>query len=144
MGKAQFPSTFNWQATSPVTGFLPGPGPNQDVAGNSPKSGTLAGVMASTSTIYSNIIGIRQMDNQGIEITWAGTPAGTLSVMVSCSGINFYALTFDPALAQPTGSPGGYVIALRDLPFQYLFLQYVNESGSGTITAYSQCKAKNS
>ena len=144
MGKAQFPSTFNWQTSSPVTGFLPCPGPNCSVAGNSPLSGTLAGVMTGTSTIYTNILGIRQTDNQGIELTWTGTPTGIISVMVSNSGINFYALTFDPVLAQPGGSAGGYVISLTGIPFQYLFLQYVNSTGSGTITAYSQCKANNS
>ena len=146
MGKAQFPSTFNWQTTSPEIGFLPGPGPNQDGAGNSPKSGTLAGTMSSTNTIYTNILGIRQTDNQGLEINWTGTPTGTISVMVSNSGIqgNFHALTFSPVLAQPAGSAGGYVIALRDLPFQFIYIKYINASGSGTITAYSQCKANNS
>ncbi len=144
MGKAQFPSTFNWQSTSPVTGFLPAPGPNQDFAGNSPKSGTLAGVMASTNTIYSNILGLRQTDNQGIELTWTGTPTGTFSIMVSNSGVNFYALTFNPVLAQPSGSAGGYVISLTAIPFQYMFIKYVNASGSGTVTAYSQAKANNS
>ncbi len=144
MGKAQFPSTFNWQTTTPVTGFLPAPGPNQSVAGNSPLSGTLAGVMTSTNTIYTNILGLRQTDNQGIELTWTGTPTGTIQVMVSNSGINFYALTFNPLLAQPAGSASGYVIALTGIPFQYLFLQYTNASGTGTIVAYSQCKANNS
>lgn len=143
MGKAQFPSVFNWQTTSPVTGFLPGPGPHQDFAGNSPKSGTLAGVMTGTSTIYTNILGIRQTDNEGIELTWTGTPTGTIQVMVSNSGVNFYSLTFNPILAQPAGSAGGYVIALTGIPFQYMFIQYTNASGTGTITAYAQCKANN-
>lgn len=143
MGKAQFPSVFNWQTTSPVTGFLPGPGPKQDVAGNSPKSGVIAGTMSGTNTIYTNILGLRQIDNQGIELTWIGTPTGTIQVMVSNSGINFYALTFSPPLAQPAGSAGGYVISMTALPFQYMFIQYVNTSGAGTITAYSQCKANN-
>lgn len=144
MGKAQFPSVFNWQTTSPVTGFLPGPGPNQSVAGNSPLSGVLAGVMTGTSTIYTNILGLRQSDNQGIELTWTGTPTGIIQVMVSNSGINFYALTYNPILAQPAGSAGGYVIANIGIPFQYCFLQYANASGTGTITAYCQCKANNS
>lgn len=144
IGKAQFPSQFTWQTTSPVTGFLPGPGPNQDVAGNSPKTVVKAGVMTGTTTIYSNILGIRQTDNQGIELTWTGTPTGTFSIMVSNSGINFYALTFNPVLAQPAGSAGGYVISLTAIPFQYMFIQYVNASGSGTVTAYSQAKANNS
>ena len=144
MGKAQFPAVLNWQSTSPVTSFLPCPGPNCSVAGNSPPSGTLSGTMASTNTIYTNIIGIRQSDNVGIEVTWTGTPTGTISVMVSNSGINFYALTFNPALAQPTGAAGGYVISMTALPFQYCFVQYINASGSGSIAAYFQAKANNS
>jgi Flp pilus assembly protein TadG len=144
MGKSQFPSIFNWQTTSPVIGFLPAPGPGQDIAGNSkPLSGVIAGAMTGTSTIYTNILGLRQTDNQGIELTWTGTPTGTISVMVSNSGINFYALTFSPPLSQPGGSAGGYVISLTAIPFQYMFLQYVNASGTGTITTYSQCKANN-
>lgn len=144
MGKAQFPSVFNWQTTNPSIGFLPGPGPRQDVAGNSPKSGVLAGVMTGTSTIYTNILGLRQTDSQGLEITYTGTPTGTIQVMVSNSGVNFYALTFNPTLTQPSGSAGGYVIALQQIPFQFMFVQYTNASGSGTITCYSQCKAFNS
>ncbi len=143
MGKSQFPSTFNWQTTSPVTGFLPAPGPNQSVAGNSPLSGTLAGVMTGTTTIFSNILGLQQTDNQGIELTWTGTPTGTIQIMVSNSGINFYALTYQPALSQPAGAPGGYVVANIGIPFRYCFIQYTNVSGSGTIVAYVQCKANN-
>lgn len=144
MGKAQFPSTFGWQTTSPAVGFLPAPGPNQSVAGNSPSSGVITGTMSGTNTIYTNILGIRQMDNVGIEVTWTGTPTGTLTVMCSNSGVNFYSLTFNPVLGQPAGSGGGYLISLAGIPFQYLFLQYVNASGSGTITAYLQSKANNS
>lgn len=143
MGKSQFPSSFNWQSTSPVIGFLPAPGPKQDVAGNSPKSGVLAGVMTGTNVIYTNILGIRQSDNIGLELTWTGTPTGTIEVMVSNSGINFYSLTFDPVLAQPSGSGGGYVVALMEIPFQYMFVRYTNTSGVGTITIYAQSKANN-
>jgi hypothetical protein len=144
VGKAQFPATLNWQTTSPVTGFLPAPGPGQDWAGNSrPLSGVVNGVMSGTNTIYTNILGIRQTDNQGLEVTWTGNPTGTIQVMVSNSGINFYALTFSPALAQPAGSAGGYVISMTALPFQYMFVQYTNTSGSGTISVYSQCKSNN-
>jgi hypothetical protein len=143
MGKAQFPSSFNWQTTSPTIGFLPAPGPNQDVAGNSPKSGVLAGAFTGVQTLYTNILGIQQMDNEGIEMTWTGTPTGTLSVMCSNSGVNFYALTFNPVLTQPSGAALGYLIQMAPVSFRYVFLQYVNASGSGTITAYSQCKANN-
>ncbi len=102
-------------------------------------------MLQGTNIIYTNILGLRQSDNQGIEINWTGTPTGTLQVMVSNSGIqgNFHALTYSPALAQPVGSAGGYVIANIGIPFQYMYLKYTNISGSGTITAYSQCKANN-
>jgi len=145
MGKSQFPNVFNWQTTSPVTTFLPSPGPGQDVAGNSkPLSGNISGSFSGSQTIYSNIIGIRQMDSVGLEVTWAGTPTGVLTVMCSNSGINFYALTFNPTLTQPSGTSLGYLIALQQVPFQYIYLQYSNTSGVGTITAYGQNKAFNS
>jgi len=99
--------------------------------------------MSGTNTIYSNILGVRQTDNQGIEITWTGTPTGTIQILVSNSGINFYPLTFSPALGQPSGIAGGYFISLNAIPCQYVMFQYTNSSGSGTITAYSQCKANN-
>lgn len=143
MGKSQFPSQFNWQTTSPVINFLPAPGPNQDVAGNSPKSGVLAGSFTGVQTIYTNILGLQQVDNEGIEMTWTGTPTGTLSVMCSNSGVNFYALTFIPPLDQPAGSAIGYLIQLAPVAFRYVFLQYSNTGGTGTITAHSQCKANN-
>lgn len=145
MGKSQFPSTFNWQTTSPEIGFLPAPGPNQDVAGNSPKSGIVAGTMTGTTTIYTNILGIAQVDNQGIEVNWTGTPTGILTVMCSNSGIagNFQSLTLNPGISQPAGAAGGTLIALTAIPFRYMYLSYTNATGTGSITAYSQCKANN-
>jgi hypothetical protein len=132
---------FSWQTTSPATGFLP-LNINSASQGSAP-SGLLNGVMSSTNTIYSQILDISRMDNMGLEVTWTGTPTGTFSVMVSNSGINFYALTFNPVLTQPAGSAGGYAIDLNQLPFKYLMLQYVNASGSGTIAVYGQVKDLN-
>lgn len=140
MGKSQFPSTFGWQTTSPAIGFLP----IANTAGNSVSSGTIAGSVSGTNTIYTNILGLRQTDNQGIEFTWTGTTTGTLQVMVSNSGINFYPLTYNPAIVQPAGTAGGFVIANIGIPFQYCFLQYTNISGAGTVSAYNQNKANNS
>lgn len=99
--------------------------------------------MASTNTIYSNIIDVTIKDNHGLEVTWTGTPTGTLSVMGSASGINFYALTFDPVLAQPAGSASGYLINLNQFPWKYIFIQYVNASGSGLLTVYDCVKDLN-
>ncbi len=144
MGKSQFSATLNWQSVNPATAFLPWPGPGSTVAGNSqPLSGVTAGVMASTSTIYSNIIGLRQSDVSGIEVAWTGTPTGVLSVLVSNSGINWPALTFDPVLTQPAGSASSIFIQLSPIGAALFYLKYVNASGSGTISAYLQCKAFN-
>ena len=140
-GKNQYPQVFNWQSANPATGFLP-VNSNTSNIGSVP-SGTLAGTMSSTNTIYSQIIDISRMDNQGLEVVWTGTPTGTFSVMVSNSGINFFALTFNPALAQPAGSASGYAVNLNQLPFKYMMLKYVNASGSGVLKVYGQIKDLN-
>jgi hypothetical protein len=132
---------FSWQATNPATGFLPLNITSQQ-QGSAP-SGLLNGAMASTNTIYTQIVDISRMDNMGLEVTWTGTPTGTFSVMVSNSGINFYALTFSPTLTQPAGTAGGYAVDLNQLPFRYVMLQYTNSTGSGTLTAYGQVKDLN-
>lgn len=128
--KNLFPVAFNWSATSPISTFLP----IYAKTGSLP-SGVLQGPMASTNVIYSQILLIDRMDNQALEVTFTGTATGTLAVMVSNSGQNFYALTI-PSLAQPSGSSGGYVINLNQLPFQYMMLQYTNSSGSGNLVVY--------
>lgn len=137
-GKNQFYTVFNWQASSPVTGFLPA-----NISGGSLPSGTVTGAMASTNTIYSQIIDVAKMDNIGLEITFTGTPTGVLSVQASNSGITFYPLTFSPALTQPAGGAGGYVVNLNQYPYKYIYLQYVNATGTGVLTAYAQLKDLN-
>ena len=132
---------MSWQSTNPATNFYP---QNMTVQGQgSPPSGLLNGVMSGTNTIYTQIVDISRIDNCGLEVTWTGTPVGTFQVMVSNSGINFYALTFNPALTQPAGSAGGYAIDLNQLPFKYFLLQYTNTSGSGILTVYGQIKDLN-
>lgn len=137
-GKNQYPNTFNWQSANPITTFLP----TQSPTGTTP-SGVVAGTMATTATIYSQILDISRMDNQGLEVTWTGTPTGTISILVSNSGINFYALTFNPTLTQPAAAAGGYAVNLNQLPFRYMLIQYTNASGAGTLTVYGQMKDLN-
>ena len=139
-GKNQYPTQLDWQSTNPQTGFNPTPAL---YGGGSIPSGVTSGVMSGTSVIYSNILEVSRMDNIGIEVSWAGTPTGTLVVLVSNSGKNWSALTFSPAIAQPVGTSGVETINLNQLPFKYMMLQYTNSSGSGTITAYLQCKDLN-
>lgn len=116
---------MNWTSTTPIPFNV-----------NTPLSGTTAGAMASTNTVYSNIQDITNIDNVGLELTWTGTPTGTIQVMVSSSGLVFYPLSFSPAIGQPTGSAGGYVISLNQVPWRYFFVEYTNSSGSGSLTTY--------
>lgn len=109
--------------------------------GGSAPSGTVAGTMASTNVIYSNIMDVAKMDDIGLEVTWTGTPTGTFEVMASNSGINFYPLTFSPTLDQPTGASGGYVVNISVYAFKYIMLRYTNVSGTGTLTVYGQNKS---
>lgn len=123
---------FNWSATTPIP-YDP----------NTPLSGTTTGAMASTNTIFSNIQDTSNFDNEGLEVTWTGTPTGTISVLGSESGANFYAVTFSPALTQPAGSAGGYLVNLNQFPWRYLMIQYVNASGSGSLTVWIGSKDLN-
>lgn len=139
-GKNQAPIVFNWQSTSPIAGFVP---IQSALANGSPASKVASGTMASTNTIYSQIICVANMDNIGIEVNWTGTPTGTLTVQVSNSGTNFTALTFSPTITQPAGTAATIGLNINQLPFRYLLLQYVNTSGSGVLTAVAQVKDLN-
>jgi hypothetical protein len=95
------------------------------------------GIMAGVTTLLSEIIPIGNGDNFGIEVEWSGSPVGVISILCSNSGINFDALTFNPPLSQPAGVPGGYLINLNQLPFQYLQFSYTNVSGAGVLNVWS-------
>jgi hypothetical protein len=92
--------------------------------------------MTGTSTITSATQNVANFDNMGLEITWTGTPTGTISILGSVSGINFYPLTFSPSLTQPAGTASGYLVSLNQFPWPYLQLQYVNSSSTGTLNVY--------
>ena len=134
-GKNQYPNQFNWQSTNPQTGFLP---VNGQYSGGSNPSGTLTGTMASTNTIYTNIIERSRMDNHFIELSWSGTPTGTITVLVSDSGVSWPSLTFTPAFTQPSGSAAFEGLSIAFLAAKYIMLSYTNMSGSGSLTAYLQ------
>lgn len=134
--KNEFASIFNWQTANPVLTFLP-----SNYYTGSPPSGEQIGPLIGTTPIYTNIVRMSKMDNQGIEVTWTGDIAGTFSVEASNSGINFYPLTFNPVIVQPAGSPGGFLVNLNQFPFTWVMLIYTNVTGTGNITAYSQYKS---
>lgn len=139
--KNQFPSIFNWQTANPATGFLP---LNNNTAGRgSVPSGTKTAAMASTNTLYSNIIDCSRMDNVGLEISWTGTAVGTISILASNSGITFYALTFSPGLIQPAGTASGYLVNINQFSYTYIMAKYVNTSSTGTLSIYTQFRDLN-
>jgi hypothetical protein len=131
-GKIQFTKELNWVTTNPAP-FEP----------NTEWSGVTQGVMSGTNVIYSNIVDVTIKDNQGLEITYTGTPTGVIQIMASNSGVDFYALTFDPILQQPAGGAGGYLIDINQFPFKYLMVQYTNTSGSGILTTWLTSKDLN-
>lgn len=92
------------------------------------------GVSITGSNTYTGpITNVTNLDNIGAQVIWTGNPQGTLTVNGSNDGVNFFALTFNPALAQPAGSALSYGINLNQFPWPYLEFQYVNTSGSGTL-----------
>lgn len=128
MTMKQFTYQLTWTGTNPAP-YLP----------NEPQPiGTATGTMAASNTIYTQILDVAKatvMDNLGLQVSWTGTPVGTVSVMASNDGVEFYALTFDPALGQPSGSADGLLIDINNFPFHYIMLQYTNVSGTGAISA---------
>ena len=112
--------------------------------------------MSGTSTIYSDVINATNLDNLGLEISWTGTPTGTITILAAIynkgepngysptnpiSGNN--SLTFNPVLAQPAGSASGYLISLNQFPYYFYQVKYVNASGSGLLTVYAGGKDLN-
>ena len=127
--KSKFNAPFTWFTTNPAP-------PANNLP--QPPKGTAAAAMGAAS--YSNIIDLSLLDNVGLEVTWTGTAIGVISVMGSCSGVNFYALTFDPVLTQPAGASGGYLIDLNQFPFRWIQIQYAATSSTGALTVYATAK----
>ena len=101
------------------------------------------GSMTGTSTLTSTTFNMQNLDNAGLQIEWTGTPTGTISVLASINNVTFHALTFDPILAQPAGSAGGYLVSLNQVPFPYIQIQYVNSSSTGTLNVWASGKDLN-
>lgn len=94
------------------------------------------GVMTGTATVTSATVNVWNLDNIAIQVGWTGTPTGTIAINCSIDNINFDSLTFDPALAQPSGSADNYLISLNQLPYPYLQVQYVNASSTGVLNVW--------
>lgn len=93
-----------------------------------------------TGNLTSAAVWEMWQDNLGIQVTWTGTPVGVLAVNGSVDGVTFYPLTFNPALTQPAGSAGGYLINVNQFPFQFMTFTYTATSGTGTLNALLSSK----
>lgn len=94
------------------------------------------GVMTGTAIVTSPTQNVLNTDNQGLQITWTGTPTGVISILGSIDNVNFYALSFNPALIQPAGAAGGYLVNLNQFPWPYLQVQYQNTSSTGVLNVF--------
>lgn len=103
----------------------------------------VSGVMTGTTTITSTPTFVGNVDNGGIEISWTGTPTGTITIQCSISNVTYYSLTFTPALTQPAGAAGGYLIDLNQIPFPWVQISYTNATGTGVLNAWTFYKDLN-
>lgn len=103
----------------------------------------LSATVSSTNVYTSATQAVANKDNCGLQISFTGTMAGTLTVKCSIDNVNFDALTFSPVLTQPSGSNLRYLINLNQLPFPYFQVVYTNASGSGTLAVYFSAKDLN-
>jgi len=103
---------------------------------NRPNSVAVSGTMTGTNVITSNPSNIENWDNIGFQVSWTGNAVGTLAVLCSIDGTNYFALTFSPALTQPAGASGGFLINATQLPYPWVVFQYTNASGTGALKVW--------
>lgn len=115
--------------------------------------------MTGTNTLSSAVTNITHKDNVAYQLAWTGTPNGQFYVQGSLDynpGVpqsepdgaqNNGTWTTIPAeddLGNPpvaSGSAGQILMDLSQLPFPFIRIQYVNASGSGTLTGWVSGKA---
>lgn len=105
-----------------------------------PYTQVLAQAVSSTNTYTSASTDLNQLHNVGLDVRFTGTMAGTFSVLCSNDNSVFTALTFTPAITQPSGSNLNFLVDLNQVPFRYVKVQYVNSTGSGTWTSLLTAK----
>ncbi len=101
------------------------------------------GVMTGTAVLTSEVFNIQNLDNVGLQVDWTGAAVGVIQVLASIDAVNYHAFTFDPALAQPAGTAGGYMINLNQVPFPYVKVQYTNASSTGVLNVWLSAKELN-
>lgn len=101
-------------------------------------------VAVSGTTTYTSLpINIKNHDNVGLQLVWTGTPTGTFTILHSSNGTNYDSITLSPVITQPAGSAGHWSVVLQQDPFQWVKVQYVNASGTGTVDVIACAKDLN-
>lgn len=100
----------------------------------------LDGADLSTS-LESGITSIINQDKASIRIAWTGSPVGELKVLVSNddpktspADATFYELNMGADI-KIDATETDHVLVFNELPFNLLKLQYVQISGTGTMSA---------
>jgi len=89
--------------------------------------------MTGTAVVTGAPQDISNFDNIGVQIKYVGTAVGTIVISGSVDGIDYFPLTFSPAITNPSGSSDGQVVDMNQVPFKHLKFTYTNISGSGQL-----------
>lgn len=91
--------------------------------------------------VTSAVLNTQFIDNIGLQIRWTSSDAvGVITIEVSADNIQFDALTFDPALAQPDSDSSSFAVTVKQTPFPYLRVSYAAGSGSGALSVIASGK----
>lgn len=96
-----------------------------------------------TATYLSEPINIKNLDDIGLQLKWTGTVTGTFTVMHSPDGDDYDTILLSPIITQPSGSAGTWSVVLQLEPYQWVKVQYVNASGTGTVDVIVTAKDLN-
>lgn len=95
--------------------------------------------VSSTNTVYSNTMTFSTDTYAAIQVTWTGTPTGTLYLQVSNDGTN-WVTTSEVFPANPAGSATSTAETWSGFGYKYARVKYTNASGTGTMTMYAMLK----
>lgn len=104
-----------------------------------PKTNGVA--VSSTTTYYSKMWGGTNSTAYDLQVTWTGTPTGTLTLQVSNkpnpdeSTDADWVTTTEGAMVNPAGSASGFRVAVNGSHGKKR-LKYVNASGSGVLYGF--------
>lgn len=99
--------------------------------------------VSSTDTYLSEPINIKNLDNVLLQLIWTGDPAGVFTVQQSPDGVLYDDLPLSPDITQPAGAEGHWSVNVNQSPAEWLQVQYVNASGSGTVDVIVTAKDLN-